>query len=95
MFKNIPKLKCLKRLNFINHVKNNKKLLTLIENVSKLPFLEKIKIEYFGKLSQKEINSIEKLIPFITIKDKDSYIKINKGYYDSDDEQPSSIESEV
>ena len=95
LFKNIPKLKCLKRLNFINHVKNNKKLLTLIENVSKLPFLEKIKIEYFGKLSQKEINSIEKLIPFITIKDKDSYIKINKGYYDSDDEQPSSIESEV
>ena len=95
LFKNIPKLKCLKRLNFINHVKNNKKLLTLIENVSKLPFLEKLKIEYFGKLSQKEINSIEKLIPFITIKDKDSYIKINKGYYDSDDEQPSSIESEV
>ena len=94
LFKNIPKFKCLNDLNFINHSKSKKKLLNLIEDIAKLRFLQKIKIYYFEKLCQKEINLIKKLICDISVKEKNSYIKIKKGY-DSDDEQSSDEESEM
>ena len=108
LFENIPKFRCLKKLNFVNYVKDKTKLIELIKKVSKLPFLEKVKIEYFDKLSTKDINLIEKLISDVLVKESSisrynektkteidlDVTKINKGYIDSEDEQPSDLETE-
>ena len=80
-WENISKFRMLKQIVIGDIIKDSKTLRKFLEEISKLYFLEKIEIIYYGELSKKDEKFIKNKIKNIKIEQDGAHYIISKNFY--------------
>ena len=78
---NISKFRMIKQIVIGDIIRDSKTLLKFIEEISKLYFLEKIGIIYYGRLTKNDKEFIKNKIKDIKIEQEGVYYNISKNFY--------------